>query len=201
VKGEVVPLDVALSPVPSKPRRRLEAVHTRLRVSPWPHGVAILMLTAAASQTLTAFARLSATGPMGAVPPALLALVSLGIGVFAELDARSRYREYHRVRRLLQANGWDERIVAPKRHSRCQRDAMQAAAEAAGCRRQFTAYVRRHGYRWYHIVPDTVLRRPWFCLHPTFWASSFFVREEPRGRCRAGATRFVRRTRQHCPGS
>lgn len=103
-------------------------------------------------------------------------LVVLGLMVlFTQLDARSRFQEFKRVRDQLIRYGPDRRIFRSIAASRCQRDAGLAAARqlghAAACRR---FYLER-GYRWYHLLPDVVSRHPGYLLSPGFYRTTFFL--------------------------
>ncbi len=103
---------------------------------------------------------------------ALTFLVSLP--VLSQLDARSRFQSYKRVKDHLFRFGFDTRILRPFLKSRCQRDAVMAAAGELGYGRQCRAYFYRQGYRWYHILADFVFTNPGFLVSPRFWRSTFF---------------------------
>jgi hypothetical protein len=95
--------------------------------------------------------------------------------LFTQLDARSRFQEYKKVRDQLVRYGPDRRIFRSVAQSRCQRDAALAAARRLGhgavCRAFFTAA----GYRWYHLLPDFVYHRPRYLLSPAFYRATFFM--------------------------
>jgi hypothetical protein len=95
--------------------------------------------------------------------------------VFTQLDARSRFQEYKKIRDQLILFGPDRRIFNAVSHSRCQRNAALAASAQLGyetvCRDSFTAT----GYRWYHLLPSFVKYRPWFLFSPAFWHTTFFA--------------------------
>jgi hypothetical protein len=104
------------------------------------------------------------------------ALALLGVAaLFTQLDARSRFQEYKRVRDQLIRYGPDRRIFRSIAASRCRRDAGLAAAKQLGhetaCRRFFLAM----GYRWYHLLPDFVFRHPRYLLSPAFLRTTFFL--------------------------
>jgi hypothetical protein len=114
---------------------------------------------------------------IGDHPLAYPALVSLGLfPLFTQLDARSRFQEYKRVRDQLARHGPDRRIFRSVAGSRCQRDAALAAARQVGyashCRDCFSAA----GYRWYHLLPDFARgRQPRFLFSAAFWRTTFFM--------------------------
>jgi hypothetical protein len=95
--------------------------------------------------------------------------------LFTQLDARSRFQEFKKVRDQLIRYGPRRRIFRSVSRSRCQRDAALAAAGRLGytadCREFFCAA----GYRWYHLLPDIVIRQPVFCLSAAFWRATFFA--------------------------
>jgi hypothetical protein len=85
----------------------------------------------------------------------------------------SRYREYRRIKAMLLRYGFSERILEPLARSRCQRDAALLAANEAGHGDCARAYFTALGYRWYHILPDSVVTNPLAFLRPSFLRSSF----------------------------
>jgi len=104
------------------------------------------------------------------------AIVLLGVAIlFTQLDARSRFQEYKRLRDQLIRYGADRRIFLSIAGSRCQRDAGLAAARQVGhetaCRRIFLAM----GYRWYHLLPDFAWHHPGYLLSPAFLRKTFFL--------------------------
>jgi hypothetical protein len=99
-------------------------------------------------------------------------LVSLPI--LSQLDARSRFQTYKRVKNNLFIYGFDTRILRPFLKSRCQRNAAMAAAEELGYKRLCCSYYHSQGYRWYHILPDFVFSNPGILFSRQFWQSTFF---------------------------
>ena len=95
--------------------------------------------------------------------------------LFTQLDARSRYQEYKKVRDQLIRHGPDRRIFRLVAASRCQRDAGLAAAKTLGHEAVCRNYFRSTGYRWYHLLPDFVCRHPMVLLSPTFLRATFFL--------------------------
>jgi len=97
----------------------------------------------------------------------------LGIAGFAFADGISRHREYRRIKAMLLKFGYSERIFEPLASSRCQRDAALFAADETGHGVSARAYFYLLGYRWYHVLPDKVVRNPFVFLCPDFLRSSF----------------------------
>lgn len=64
-----------------------------------------------------------------------------------------KYKEYKKVKRALEEHGFDERLVETMAHSWCQRHAARLAAEETGSLFQFNEFIRKEGYRWYHVLP------------------------------------------------
>lgn len=134
-------------------------------------GILLHAITVTELFTITAIATC-----IGDHPLAYPALVSLGLfPLFTQLDARSRFQEYKRVRDQLARHGPDRRIFRSVAGSRCQRDAALAAARKVGyashCRDCFSAA----GYRWYHLLPDFSRRPPRFLFSAVFWRTTFFM--------------------------
>jgi hypothetical protein len=95
--------------------------------------------------------------------------------VFTQLDARSRFQEFKRVRDQLNCFGPNKRIFKSVSNSRCQRAAALAAARQLGFGNDCADYFHKAGYRWHHLLPDFVKSHPDFFLSLHFWRSTFFA--------------------------
>lgn len=104
----------------------------------------------------------------------------LVVACFALADAVSRHREYRRIKAMILKFGYSERILEPLARSRCQRDAAVFAAVETGHGESARAYFAGLGYRWYHILPDLVVRNPFSFLSPKFLRSSFLPGKKVR---------------------
>jgi len=152
----------------------------RVHAAPWPYVTSSLAL--AASLALKGagmahwvdgdLARAAVCGGWGAG--------WLVVALFALADAVSRYREYRRIRAMFLRFGYSDRILEPLARSRCQRDAAVFAAEETGHGHRARAYFASLGYRWYHILPDLVVRNPLTFLSPRFLRSSFLPGKKAR---------------------
>jgi hypothetical protein len=105
--------------------------------------------------------------------PALIALSLFSL--FTQLDARSRFQEYKRVKDQLTRYGPDRRIFKSVAGSRCQRDAALAAARQLGYAKHCRFYYCGAGYRWYHLLPDFVKGHPRLLISVAFWRTTFFM--------------------------
>ncbi len=113
---------------------------------------------------------------IGEHPLAYPALLSLSLfPLFTQLDARSRFQEYKRVRDQLARYGPQRRIFKSVAGSRCQRDAVFAAARQLGYASHCSACFSAAGYRWYHLLPDVVKGHPRFLVSSVFWRTTFFM--------------------------
>jgi len=144
-----------------------------MRAAPWPYmtGLASLLLACA-----LAGLGLSHLAQTNAARAAIFGGWGTGwfvVALFALADGVSRYREYQRIKAMLLRYGYSERILEPLARSRCQRDAALLAASEAGHGDCARAYFTALGYRWYHILPDSVMRNPLAFLRPSFLRSSF----------------------------
>jgi hypothetical protein len=116
------------------------------------------------------------TACMDSTPSIVLVIMAAGLfPLFTQLDARSRFQEYKKVRDQLIRYGPDRRIFKSMAASRCQRDAAMAAARQLGYAADTRAFFSAAGYRWYHLAPDFVARHPAFFTHAAFWRGTFFV--------------------------
>jgi hypothetical protein len=110
----------------------------------------------------------------------VLKLIALSPAVcmplFAQLDARSRYQNYKLVKDHLYIYGFQTKTLKPFLKSRCQRDAAKAAANELGMLQQCNEYFKSNGYRWYHLFPDVVFKKPSILFSKFFWATTLFTK-------------------------
>ncbi|MCG8531690.1 MAG: hypothetical protein MI749_13640 [Desulfovibrionales bacterium] len=106
----------------------------------------------------------------------LSGLFSWGV-ILCQADAFSRFREFKRIKAILLRRGFNRRILRPVSTSRCQRDAALLAAKETGCRCHAARYFKDLGYRWYHIIPDTILANPLNFFTPHFLRTTFLPRK------------------------
>ena len=99
--------------------------------------------------------------------------------IFPQCDARSRFQNYKQVKDHLYLNGFQPRIIKPFSFSRCQRDAVLAAAEELGMAKECKQYFKNQGYRWYHVLPEFIFHRPHYIFHKAFWLNTFFAKYYP----------------------
>jgi hypothetical protein len=99
----------------------------------------------------------------------------LSLPIFSQLDARSRYQNYKQIKDQIYIYGWDLRIFNPILKSRCQRDAAMVSAMELGYGKDCQKYFKANGYRWYHLIPDFVFKKPQFLFTKYFWRTTFFT--------------------------
>jgi len=118
------------------------------------------------------------TAPLWLFAP-LAALV-----VLALLDARARWTDYlwligalHRFDRARY-----RRLIAPFRHSWCQRTVAYFALRKFGRGRDAIGYFHTLGYRWWHFLPDNTFSLGCPFLRSSFYKALFFGTKRQR-RC------------------
>lgn len=99
----------------------------------------------------------------------------LSLPVLSQLDARSRYQNYKQIKDQLYIYGCNTLIFQPVLKSRCQRDAALISAKELGLYKFCDDIFKKNGYRWYHLLPDFVFKKPQFLITKYFWASTFFA--------------------------
>lgn len=104
---------------------------------------------------------------------AILYLISLPI--FSQLDARSRFQNYKQIKDQIYIYGFKTKILKPILKSRCQRDAAHLSATELGFKKECENYFQSFGYKWYHLTPDFLFRKPQFLLTRYFWKTTFFT--------------------------
>lgn len=105
-----------------------------------------------------------------------LAIYGLTIPFFAEFDARGRYQNYKQIKDSLFEMGYDERLLMPFMKSRCQRDAVKVAAADLNYKKEVLDLFYKKGYRWYHVLPDAFIKKPWVVFHKVFWVRILFTK-------------------------
>ncbi|MGI9547722.1 MAG: hypothetical protein ACR2MM_10820 [Flavobacteriaceae bacterium] len=89
------------------------------------------------------------------------------------MDGWSRFQDYKRAKDLFFIHGYNPRIAAMYRGSRCQRSAAIVAAEELGIEDNVRLYFTESGVKWYHYVPYFIVRDPFFLSRHSFWERTF----------------------------
>ena len=105
-----------------------------------------------------------------------LAAYGAVLPIFAQLDARSRYQNYKLIKDKLHRYGFSTRIIDPFTWSRCQRDAIQVAADDLGYKMQMQDYFKKLGFEWYHVLPRILIRNPRLLFTKSYWFRTLFVK-------------------------
>jgi hypothetical protein len=105
-----------------------------------------------------------------------LAAYGAVLPIFAQLDARSRYQNYKLIKDKLHRYGFSARIIDPFTWSRCQRDAIQVAANDLGYKKQMQDYFKKLGFKWYHVLPRILIRNPRLLFTKSYWFRTLFVK-------------------------
>lgn len=144
-----------------------------VRAAPWPYATGAASLALAFGLKTAGAAHWSSGDVPTATALGWWGLCWLVVAVFALADGVSRHREYKRTKAMLEKYGFSERILRPLARSRCQRDAALHAARETGHLDLARFYFHGLGYRWYHILPDLVVRNPFAFVSPSFLRTSF----------------------------
>lgn len=91
--------------------------------------------------------------------------------VFA--DAWSRFQNYKRIKDQFYYFGYKTRIVNQYIGSKCQRLAVETAADELGYGDEVRAHFKSMGYRWYHIIPSFMVQDPLFIFKRYYWKRTF----------------------------
>jgi hypothetical protein len=108
--------------------------------------------------------------------------IQLFIGIYflslvftTQLDAFSRYQNYKMAKDLLYQYGFKTSLIKVFSKSRCQRDAIREAAINLGYKKEIDTYFYTIGYRWYHILPIVLVKKPTILLSVKYWQTTLFV--------------------------
>lgn len=149
-----------------------------IKVAPFPHATALTLLFVATTLYIEARFLLNGGVPLYAVVLfTLSAFFGWGV-ILCQADAFSRFREFKRIKAIFSRRGFNPRILKLVSTSRCQRDAALLAAKETGHRHLAASYFKALGYRWYHIIPDAIIKNPtnFFTLH--FLRTTFLPRKD-----------------------
>ena len=153
------------------------SLYLYLRVAPFPH------LTSIKVSLLSWLAGIKAkelllTDMVGWawIFMALCGLFAWGV-ILCQADALSRFQEFRRMLAIMHRYGFRTRFFKLFASSRCQRDAALVAAKQVGLCPQAKAYFKSLGYKWYHILPDTIVQNPLRFFHPGFLMTTFIPRQ------------------------
>lgn len=92
-----------------------------------------------------------------------------------QFDAYSRYQNYKMAKDLMHQYGFKKKLVILFSKSRCQRDAFAEAARSLGYKKEIDNYFYSVGFRWYHILPVIIVKKPMTLLSKEYWVSTLFV--------------------------
>jgi hypothetical protein len=95
---------------------------------------------------------------------------------FSQFDARSRYQNYKMMKDKFFEYGFDARLLKPFIYSRCQRDAIAVAAREFEFGEKMRKLAYDSGFRWYHLLPAMVVRRPRILFSKEYWSKTLFVK-------------------------
>lgn len=142
-------------------RSLARAAHRYLfRIAPLPHATGSLSVAVGAGLAHFGLELLAQGALLAGLCLALPATGWFGLGLLCLADGYCRYREYRRLKRMMSRWGFRPRLLVPVAASRCQRDAVLAAAAETGHHAPVRAHFRELGYRWYHLLPDQTVGNP-----------------------------------------
>ncbi|MEJ2596367.1 MAG: hypothetical protein P8100_14860 [bacterium] len=95
---------------------------------------------------------------------------------FSQFDARSRYQNYKMIKDKFYEYGFDARLLKPFIYSRCQRDAIAVAAREFDFGMELRRLTFASGFRWYHVLPTLILKRPRVLFTKEYWSKTLFVK-------------------------
>jgi hypothetical protein len=95
--------------------------------------------------------------------------------VTTQLDAYSRYQNYKMAKDLLYQYGFKKPLVRVFSKSKCQREAVAEAGNCLGLKKEVNDYFYSMGFRWYHILPHFIVKKPQIFFTKEYWLSTFFV--------------------------
>jgi hypothetical protein len=76
---------------------------------------------------------------------------------------------------LLYQYGFKNALIRVFSKSKCQREAIVEAGNSLGFKKEVNDYFYSMGFRWYHILPDIIVKKPQTFFTKEYWLSTFFV--------------------------
>lgn len=95
--------------------------------------------------------------------------------ITSQLDAYSRYQNYKMAKDLLHQYGFKKPLIKVFSKSKCQREAIAEAGNCLGIKKEVNDYFYSMGFRWYHILPHMIIKKPQTFFTKSYWLSTFFV--------------------------
>jgi hypothetical protein len=95
--------------------------------------------------------------------------------ITTQLDAYSRYQNYKMAKDLLHQYGFKKPLIRVFSKSKCQREAIAEAGNCLGFKKEVNDYFYSMGFRWYHILPIAIAKKPKTLFTKDYWLSTFFV--------------------------
>jgi hypothetical protein len=105
----------------------------------------------------------------------VLCLYFFSLVFTTQLDAYSRFQNYKMAKDLIHQYGFKKSLIKIFSKSRCQRDAFAEAARSLGYKKEIDNYFYTVGFRWYHILPVIIVKKPTLLLTKEYWISTLFV--------------------------
>jgi len=93
------------------------------------------------------------------------------------MDGWSRFQNYKRAKDQLYMFGLNKRALDMYMGSKCQRMAVETAAEELGMKDDVMNYYSSKGVKWYHYIPYFMVSDPLFLFKKKFWSRTFLERK------------------------
>lgn len=161
---------------PSLPFIKFNKLFRFLKVGLFLHVMAIIgvVLTFLAFQFASYYLLLE--NNFWAIVFSILMILCSTMPIFAELDALGRYQNYKQIKDVLFKMKYDDRLLKPFMHSKCQRDAVIVAAQDLKVEKKVKKFFFEKEYRFYHILPDAFMVNPLILFKRQFWIKILFAK-------------------------
>lgn len=93
------------------------------------------------------------------------------------MDGWSRFQNYKLAKDQLYMFGFNRRIADMYLGSKCQRMAVETAAEELGYINEVKDYYQKKGVKWFHYIPYFMVSDPWFLFKKKFWSRTFLEKK------------------------
>jgi len=93
------------------------------------------------------------------------------------MDGWSRFQNYKRVKDQFYIYGFNTKTANHYKGSKCQRNAILVASKELGIEQQAISFYKRQGIEWYYLIPDFMVKDPFFMIRSNFWARTFMEKK------------------------
>jgi len=98
--------------------------------------------------------------------------VSALLSVLGVLDAKSRYKDFKKIKHFFEQYGVREGYMRNLLGNPCLRGCLIHAGNVTGNGTKVRKFIKENGYTFFHILPDYLIQNPLFFVQKGFWKNA-----------------------------